>query len=479
MLRRSAARFSPYDVVVVGGGPGGYVAAIKAAQLGLKTACVESRGTLGGTCLNVGCIPSKALLHATHMMHAAQHKGAAWGITGGEKMSMDISKMQAKKTSQVSQLTGGIEFLFKKNKVDYIKGHGKLLSNSKVEATLNKDGAKQVLDAKKIVIATGSEPTPLPFLKFDEKTVVSSTGALSIPEVPKEMLVIGGGVIGLELGSVWARLGSKVTVVEFMDRCCPMLDEEVGKTFIQGLAKNEGMKFMTSTKVTGGEVVGNKCKLTVEPAKGGASQVLEADKLLVSVGRRPFTQNLGLEEVGVSKNERGFIPINDQWQTNVPNVYAIGDVVAKGPMLAHKAEDEGIAVAETLAGKHGHVNYDVIPGVIYTSPEVAWVGKAEHELKAAGIKYKVGKFGFGANSRAKAIDNGEGFVKILTDAKTDKILGAHIINDAAGEIIHETVLGMEYGASAEDIGRTCHAHPTLSEAVKEACMAAYSKPIHS
>lgn len=477
MFRRGATLFNPYDVVVIGGGPGGYVAAIKAAQLGLKTACVESRGSLGGTCLNVGCIPSKALLHATHWHHQAQHDFAKWGLLGGEQVKMDVSKMMVKKEAQVKSLTGGIEFLFKKNKVDYLKGTGKFLSANKIEVA-GLDGKTTTVETKKTVIATGSEPTPLPFLPFDEKVVMSSTGALAIPQVPKHLIVIGGGVIGLELGSVWLRLGAQVTVLEYMDRCSPFLDTEVSDALTKTLAK-QGMKFKTSTKVVSGDVAGGSVKVGIEPAKGGAKETIEGDALLVSVGRRPYTKNLGAENIGLKLNERGFIPIGDHFETNVKDVYAIGDVVAKGPMLAHKAEDEGIAVAEQLAGKAGHVNYDVIPGVIYTSPEVAWVGKAEHELKAAGVQYKVGKFAFSANSRAKAIDNQDGFVKILVDAKTDRILGAHIVNDQAGELIHECVLGMEYGASSEDIGRTCHAHPTLSEAIKEACMAAFAKPIHS
>lgn len=479
MFRRCAARFAPYDVVVIGGGPGGYVAAIKCAQLGLKTACIESRGSLGGCCLNVGCIPSKALLHATHMYHEAHTSFGKWGLMGGDKVTVDVSKLQSKKQTQVNQLTGGIEFLLKKNKVDYIKGHGKIVSNSKVSVKSIDGKKEETVEAKKIVIATGSEPTPLPFLPFDEKVVCSSTGALSLPKVPEHLVVIGGGVIGLEMGSVWARLGAKVTVVEFMDRCSPFLDHEVSDTLIKCLTKNEGMKFRTSTKVVKGEAGNGSARITVQGAKGGPEETIESDALLVSVGRRPFTTGLGLEEVNVKKNERGFIPITDKFETNVPNIYAIGDVVAKGPMLAHKAEDEGIAVAEILAGKAGHVNYDAIPGVIYTAPEVAWVGKAEHELKAAGIEYRVGKFGFPANSRAKAIDSTEGFVKILADKKTDKMLGAHIVNNNAGELIAETVLALEYGASTEDVGRTCHAHPTLSEAIKEACMACFAKPIHS
>jgi len=479
MLRRSVARFNQYDVVVVGGGPGGYVAAIKAAQLGLKTACVEKRGSLGGTCLNVGCIPSKALLHATHLYHDAHTGFAKWGVIGGDKVTMDVTQMQKQKEKSVKGLCMGIEFLFKKNGVDYLVGEGELAGNgTTVNVKLN-DGNKKTVEAKNVVIATGSEPTPLPFLPFDEKIVMSSTGALSIPKVPKHLVVVGGGVIGLEMGSVWARLGAKVTVVEFADQISPFLDTDASKEVVKQLKAKEKMVFKTSTKVTGGKVNGDSVTLTVEPAKGGASENIECDALLVSVGRRPYTVNLGLEKVGVEKDQRGFVKVNDHLQTSVKNVFAIGDVINKGPMLAHKAEDEGIAIAEMLAGKKGHVNYDVIPGVIYTSPEVAWVGKAEQDLKAAGVKYKKGIFSFSANSRAKAVDVQEGFVKVLTDAATDKILGVHIVNAQAGELIAESALAMEYGASSEDVGRTCHAHPTLSEAVKEACMMCYDKPIHS
>lgn len=479
MLRRNALKFKPYDVVVVGGGPGGYVAAIKAAQLGLKTACVEKRGSLGGTCLNVGCIPSKALLHATHLYHDAHTQFSKWGIQGGEKVSMDVTKMHAHKVKAVKGLTGGIEYLLKKNGVDYVKGAGELIGNGSTVSVTANDGKKSTLDTKNVIIATGSEPTSLPFLPFDEKVVMSSTGALDIPKVPKNMVVIGGGVIGLELGSVWARLGSSVTVVEFADVVSPFLDTDASKAVVSSLKSHEKMKFKMSTKVTAGSVSGDKATITLEPAAGGASEKMEADALLVSVGRKPYITGLGLDKVGVKVDKRGFVEVNDHLQTSVKGVYAIGDVINKGPMLAHKAEDEGIAIAEQLAGKAGHVNYDVIPGVIYTTPEIAWVGKNEQELKKEGIKYKKGMFNFSANSRAKAVDVPEGFVKVLTDAATDKILGVIIVNAQAGELIAEACLAMEYGASSEDVGRTCHAHPTLSEAVKEACMACFAKPIHS
>eukprot|EP00331_Platyophrya_macrostoma_P031359 CAMPEP_0176450448 /NCGR_PEP_ID=MMETSP0127-20121128/27157_1 /TAXON_ID=938130 /ORGANISM="Platyophrya macrostoma, Strain WH" /LENGTH=478 /DNA_ID=CAMNT_0017838135 /DNA_START=75 /DNA_END=1511 /DNA_ORIENTATION=- len=478
MFRSSLRALNPYDVVVIGGGPGGYVAAIKAAQLGLKTACVEKRGSLGGTCLNVGCIPSKALLHATHMYHDAHANFAKYGLMGGEGVTMDVGKMQVQKEKAVTGLCNGIEYLFKKNKVTYYKGEGSFVDNGAIQVKAT-DGKTETIQAKKTVVATGSEPTPLPFLPFDEEVVLSSTGALALKQVPKNMIVIGGGVIGLEMGSVWARLGSNVTVVEFADRCSPALDHDVTDALVRALSKNEKMTFKTSTKVLSGKRVGNSVEIEVENVKTGAKETLVADALLVSVGRRPYTAGLGLEKVGVSLNERGFVKIDDHFSTNVANVYAIGDVVNKGPMLAHKAEDEGVAVAEMLAGKAGHVNYDVIPGVIYTMPEVACVGKTEQELKAAGVQMKIGKFPFSANSRAKATAVEDGFVKVITDAKTDKILGVHLVNSCASELIAEATLAMEYGASSEDVGRTCHAHPTLSEAMKEACMACYAKAIHS
>ena len=478
MLRRSVASLAPFDVVVIGGGPGGYVAAIKAAQLGLKTACIEKRDTLGGTCLNVGCIPSKALLHATHLYHDAHKNFAKYGITGGEKVGMDVTAMQKTKDTAVAGLTSGIKFLFNKNKVSHFVGTAAFENANKIIVT-KADGKTEIVETAKTIIATGSEPTPLPFLPFDEKVILSSTGALALPATPKKFVVIGGGVIGLELGSVWARLGSQVTVVEFMDRCSPFLDDDLSKEMVRILKKEEGMSFKTSTKIVSGKVVGNGAEIVVQPAAGGASETIQCDALLVSVGRRPFTAGLGLDKVKVALNERGFVKIDSHFATNVPSIYAIGDVVDKGPMLAHKAEDEGIAVAEILAGKAGHINYDTIPSVIYTTPEVAAVGKTEQEVKKSGVEYKTGTFRFAANSRAAAVGQKDGFVKVITDKKTDKILGVHIMSTQAGELIGEAALAMEYGASSEDVGRTCHAHPTLSEALKEACMMCFDKPIHS
>lgn len=472
---RFYATAAEYDVVVIGGGPGGYVAAIKAAQLGLKTACVEKRGALGGTCLNVGCIPSKALLHASHMYHDAHHTFKKWGINGAENVTMDVAKMLEQKKTAVTGLTKGIEGLFKKNKVDYLKGFGKLVSKNEI-AVADDTGKSVNYGAKNIILATGSEPVPLPFMPFDEKVIVSSTGALDFQNVPKKLIVIGGGVIGLEMGSVWSRLGSEVTVVEFFDRICPFLDGEVSKSFQQTLTK-QGIKFMLSTKVTGGKNTGKGAQLTVEPAAGGAAQTLEADAVLVSIGRKPYTQGLNLDAANIKLDNKGRIVTDSHYRTAQANIYAIGDVIT-GPMLAHKAEDEGIAVAEIIAGKPSHVDYNTIPSVIYTYPEVANVGKTEEELKKDNIKYKVGKFPYLANSRAKTVDETQGFVKILTDAESDRILGAHIIGPNAGEAISELVLAMEYGASSEDVARTCHAHPTLSEAVKEAALAAHFKAIH-
>ncbi|RNF27118.1 putative dihydrolipoamide dehydrogenase [Trypanosoma conorhini] len=476
MFRRCAVKFNPYDVVVIGGGPGGYVAAIKAAQLGMKTACIEKRGSLGGTCLNVGCIPSKALLHATHLYHDAHANFARYGLMGGEGITMDTAKMQQQKEKAVKGLTGGVEYLFKKNKVTYYKGEGCFETAHSIKVN-GLDGSSEVIEAKKTIIATGSEPTQLPFLPFDEKVVLSSTGALALPRVPKSMVVIGGGVIGLELGSVWARLGAQVTVVEFAPRCAPTLDEDVTNALLGVLAKNEKMKFMTSTKVVSGTNNGDSVTIEVE-GKSGKRETLNCEALLVSVGRRPFTAGLGLDKINVATNERGFVKIGEHFETNVADVYAIGDVVDKGPMLAHKAEEEGVACAENFAGKPGHVNYGVIPGVIYTMPEVAFVGKSEDELKQEGVAYKVGRFPFNANSRAKAVATEDGFVKVLVDKTTDRILGVHIVCAAAGELIAEACLALEYGASSEDVGRTCHAHPTMSEAVKEACMACFAKAIN-
>lgn len=453
------------------------MAAIKGAQRGLKTLCVEKRGTLGGTCLNVGCIPSKALLNATHKYHEAKHDFKELGIVVKE-VGIDYGQLMKQKEKAVKGLTGGIEFLFKKNKVDYLKGHGKFASANEVEVDLV-DGGKETIKAKNIIIATGSEPSPLPgnVIPIDEKYVVSSTGALSLEKIPKKLIVIGGGVIGLELGSVYARLGSQVTVVEYMDRICPTMDLELTASFKKTLEK-QGLKFMMKTKVVGGSGGPNGCKVEVEPAEGGAKSTLDSDYILVATGRRAYTGGLQLEKAGLSTDKYGKVETNDHWQTKVSNIYAIGDVI-KGAMLAHKAEEEGIAAVENILGEHGHVNYHTIPGVIYTYPEVASVGFTEEELKAQGTKYNKGIFPFMANSRARTNNDSEGMVKILADKETDKILGIHIIGPNAGEMIAEGVLGMEYGAAAEDIARTCHAHPTLSEAFKEACMATYDKPIHA
>jgi dihydrolipoamide dehydrogenase len=466
-----------YDVVVVGGGPGGYVAAIKAAQLGLKTTCIESRGSLGGTCLNVGCIPSKALLHSSHMYVHAKNDFKAHGITL-DNLAMDVPTMLKQKDAAVKGLTGGIEGLFKKWKVNYVKGFGKLSGPNSVTVDLN-GGGTETIEAKNIILAVGSEVTPLPTAVVDNAggKIVDSTGALQINKVPESMVVIGGGVIGLEMGSVWARLGTKVTVVEFLDSITPTLDKEIAKSF-QKILKKQGFSFKLSTKVTNTVVrEDGKVDVSLEPAAGGETTKLEADVVLVSTGRRPFTKNIGLEELGIGTDRIGRIEVNDHFQTSVSSIYAIGDCI-DGPMLAHKAEEEGIACVENLAGFHGHVNYDVIPGVVYTHPEVASVGLTEEQLKERKIAYNKGVFPFMANSRARAIGDSEGMVKILADKETDRILGIHIIGPNAGEMIAEGVLAMEYGASSEDVARTCHAHPTMSEAFKEACMDAYDKPIH-
>ncbi|KAL7551987.1 hypothetical protein ACHAWF_017292 [Thalassiosira exigua] len=485
-LRTAAARgfsstapsLQQYDVVVVGGGPGGYVAAIKAGQMGLKTACVEMRGTLGGTCLNVGCIPSKALLASSHHYHDAKHHFADHGINVGE-VSMDVGKMLEAKAATVKGLTGGIEHLLKKHKVDYFKGKGTLTGPNGVGVALN-DGGSENLDAKHVILATGSEVTPLPPVPVDNAggKIVDSTGALDISSIPASMAVVGGGVIGLEMGSVWSRLGAKVTVIEFMDRLCPAMDQELTKKF-QTTLKKQGFKFKLKTKVVKSEVAGDGVAITTEPAKGGDQTTENYDVVLVATGRRPYTDGLGLENLGIQTDRLGRIEVDSHFRTAVPSIYAIGDCI-DGPMLAHKAEEEGIAAVETIAGYAGHVNYDAIPGVIYTFPEVASVGKTEEELKEAKVEFNKGTFPFAANSRARAnaTGNSEGFVKILADKSTDKILGVHIMGPNAGEMIAEGVLGMEYGASSEDVARTCHAHPTLSEAFKEACMDAYDKPIH-
>jgi len=466
-----------YDVVVVGGGPGGYVAAIKAGQLGLKTACVEMRGSLGGTCLNVGCIPSKALLASSHHYHDAKTHFADHGIVIDGEISMDVDKMLDSKAKSVAGLTGGIEYLLKKYGVDYYKGKGKVAGPNSVGVELN-DGGSESLDTKNILLATGSEVTPLPPVPVDnaEGKVVDSTGALDISSVPGKMAVIGGGVIGLEMGSVWSRLGADVTVIEFLDRVCPSMDVELTKKF-QTTLKKQGFKFNMKTKVTSSEVTANGVVLTTEPSKGGDSKQETYDIVLVATGRRPYTDGLGLEDLGIQTDKLGRIEVDEHFKTAVPSIYAIGDCI-DGPMLAHKAEEEGIAAVETIAGFAGHVNYNAIPGVIYTYPEVASVGKTEEELKEAGIAYNKGNFPFSANSRARANGSSEGFVKVLAEKETDKIVGCHIIGPNAGEMIAEAVIAIEYGASSEDLARTCHAHPTLSEAFKEACMDTYDKPIH-
>ncbi|MCT6823866.1 dihydrolipoyl dehydrogenase [Bartonella apis] len=465
-----------YDVVVIGAGPGGYVAAIKAAQLGLKTAIVEKRDTLGGTCLNVGCIPSKALLYASEIFAEAQHGFEALGVSVS-KPKLDLAGMMAHKQKTVDGNTSGVAFLMKKNKIDTVYGTARILGAGKVEVAA-KDGSKQTLETKNIIIATGSDVAGIPGMKIDidEKVIVSSTGALSLPKVPHHMVVVGAGVIGSELGSVWSRLGAKVTVVEFLDKVLGPMDGEVSKQF-QKLMEKQGIEYKLGAKVTGVEKTASGAKVTFEPVKGGSAETLEADIVLVATGRRPYTEGLGLKEAGVALDERGRVNIDSHWQTNIAGIYAIGDVV-KGPMLAHKAEDEGVALAEILAGQKGHVNYDVIPSVVYTEPEVASVGKTEEELKAAGIEYRVGKFPFSANGRARAMLKTDGFVKILACAKTDKVLGGHILGFGAGEMIHEIAVLMEFGGSSEDLARTCHAHPTMSEAVKEAALAAFSKPIN-
>jgi len=463
-----------YDLVVIGTGPGGYVCAIRAAQLGLKTAVVEKRKTHGGTCLNVGCIPSKALLHASHLFEEANKHFADLGIQVGET-KLDLPKMMGFKTEGVDGNTKGVEFLLKKNKIDAHQGAGRIVAPGRIEVRAE-DGSTKTIEAKNVVIATGSDVTRLRGVEIDERVVVSSTGALTLEAVPGKLLVIGAGVIGLELGSVWRRLGAEVTVVEYLDRILPGMDGEVGKQF-QRILQKQGMKFRLGAKVTGVENTGSAARVTVEPAAGGAAETLDFDVVLVSIGRVPYTEGLGLEEVGVARDEKGRVIVDAHYATNVPGVYAIGDVIA-GPMLAHKAEDEGVALAETLAGRGGHVNYEVIPSVVYTFPEVASVGKSEEELKAEGVAYNVGKFPFTANGRAKANGQTDGFVKILADAATDRVLGAHIIGPEAGNLIHEVAVAMEFGASSEDIARTCHAHPTLTEAVKEAALAVEKRALH-
>ncbi len=464
----------PYDLIVIGSGPGGYVCAIRAAQLGMKVAVVEKDKTFGGTCLNVGCIPSKALLHASERYEESGHLLGRMGIKLGEP-KLDLAAMMKFKDEGVDGNVKGVAFLFKKNKIETFQGIGRIVAPGKVEVKAG-DGKKQTIEGKAIVIATGSDVARLPGVELDERRIVSSTGALVLDRVPERLLVIGAGVIGLELGSVWRRLGSEVTVVEFLDRILPGVDNEVCRQF-QRMLEKQGLTFRLSSKVTGVEASGNKLKATVEPAAGGKAQTIEADVVLVSIGRVPFTQGLGLEELGVKKDNKGRVVVDAHFATSVPGIYAIGDAIA-GPMLAHKAQDEGVAVAEILAGQAGHVNYDVIPNVVYTYPEIASVGKSEEELREAGIAYKVGKFPFTANGRAKVNLQTEGFVKILADAKTDRVLGVHIVGADAGNMIAEAAVAMEFGAAAEDIARTCHAHPTLPEAVKEAALAVDKRAIH-
>lgn len=462
-----------FDMIVIGTGPGGYVGAIRAAQLGMKVAVVEKRATHGGTCLNVGCIPSKALLHASEMFEEAGHGFADLGIKVTPEL--DLPAMLVHKDETVKSNTSGIEFLFKKNKITAFCGLGKITARGKVSVTAD-DGTVTELDGKAIVIATGSDVATLPGIAIDEKRVVSSTGALELDKVPGKMIVVGAGVIGLELGSVWRRLGAEVTVVEFLDRILPGMDGDVAKNF-QRILKKQGFGFKLGAKVTGIDASGEQLKVSLETVKNGKTDALDADVVLVAIGRRPYTDGLGLEEVGVQLDERGRVVTDGHYATNVAGIYAIGDVIA-GPMLAHKAEDEGIALAEMLAGQAGHVNYDVIPGVVYTMPEVAAVGKTEEELKEAGIAYKIGKFPFTANGRAKAMRSSDGFIKVLACKETDRVLGAHMIGAGVGEMIHEVAVLMEFGGSAEDLARTCHAHPTLSEAVREAALATQDGPIH-
>ncbi|MGR3628683.1 MAG: dihydrolipoyl dehydrogenase [Sulfitobacter sp.] len=460
---------SSYDVIVIGSGPGGYVAAIRCAQLGLKTACVEGRETLGGTCLNVGCIPSKALLHATHMLHEAEHNFEEMGLKA-KAPTVDWKQMLTYKDKTIETNTKGIEFLFKKNKIDWLKGWGSIPEAGKVKV------GDEVHEAKNIIIASGSEPAGLPGVEVDEKTVVTSTGALELGKIPKKMVVIGAGVIGLELGSVYARLGTEITVVEFLDAITPGMDPEVQKTF-QRMLKKQGINFVMGAAVQKTEVAKGKATVSYKLRKDDSEHEIEADTVLVATGRKPVIKGMGLDDLGIKMTERGQIAVNEHWKTSVKGVYAIGDVI-EGPMLAHKAEDEGMAAAEVIAGKHGHVNYGVIPGVIYTHPEVASVGETEATLKEAGREYKVGKFSFMGNARAKAVFAGDGFVKLIADKETDRILGCHIIGPGAGDLIHEVCVAMEFGASAQDLAMTCHAHPTYSEAVREAALACGDGPIH-
>ena len=463
-----------YDLVIIGGGPGGYVAAIRAAQLGMKVACVDARDALGGTCLNVGCIPSKALLHSSERYAEAKHELAAQGIEVGD-VKLDLAKMMARKENVVRDLTKGIEFLFKKNKIDWVQGSGRIVKPGTVEAALG-DGDVRTLATQHIMIATGSESMPLPGVEVDEKRIVSSTGALSLERVPKRMVVIGAGVIGLELGSVWSRLGAKVTFVEYLDRILPEMDREIGVQ-AQRIFKKQGLEFHLSSKVTTVQVKKSGVTLDVEPAAGGEARRIEGDVALVAVGRRAYTAGLGLHELGVRTDERGAIIVDERFQTSVPGIYAIGDCIP-GPMLAHKAEEDGVVCVEMLAGQSGHVDYNLVPGVVYTWPEVAAVGQTEEQLVEAGVVYRVGKFPFLANSRARATGDTDGRVKILADARTDRVLGVHIVGPLAGELIMEAVIAMEFSASAEDIARTIHHHPGTGEAVKEAALAVDGRAIH-
>jgi len=464
---------APYDLVVIGTGPGGYVCAVRAAQLGMKVAVVEKNATLGGTCLNVGCMPSKALLYASEMFEEAAHSFAKMGVSVSAP-KLDLPAMMNFKQEGIDGNVKGVDFLMKKNKIDVLKGAGKILGPGKVEVSAN--GKSQVIETKNIVIATGSDIARLKGIEIDEKRIVSSTGALSLDKVPGRLLIIGAGVIGLELGSVWRRLGSEVLVVEFLDRILPGMDGEIARQFQRTLEK-QGFAFKLDSKVTGVDASSKALLAKIAPAAGGAAEIIEADVVLVCIGRVPYTEGLGLKEAGVELDDRGRVQIDSHFATNVKGIYAIGDVVA-GPMLAHKAEDEGVAVAEILAGQAGHVNYDVIPGVVYTTPEVASVGKTEEELKELGVAYTVGKFPFTANGRSKVYQTTDGFVKVLADAKTDRVLGVHIIGREAGEMIQEAAVLMEFGGSAEDLARTCHAHPTRSEAIKEAALAVGKRAIH-
>jgi dihydrolipoamide dehydrogenase len=463
-----------YDLVVIGAGPGGYVAAIRAAQLGLKTACVEKSTALGGTCLNIGCIPSKVLLHSSERYEEAQERLAEHGIRF-KGLELDLGAMMARKEKVVSGFTKGVEFLLKKNEIDRIAGTASIAAPGEVAVALN-DGTTSALTTRNILIATGSEPTPLAGVEIDEKRIVSSTGALSLESVPDKLIVIGAGVIGLELGSVWSRLGADVTVVEYLDHILPGMDREISRQALR-VFKRQGLEFQLSQKVTGASVAGRGVRLNVEPVAGGEAGELAADVVLLAIGRRPYTEGLGLEELGVTLDERGFIEVDHRFETRVPGIYAIGDCVP-GPMLAHKAGDEGSICAEILAGQSGHIDYDRVPGVVYTWPEIASVGKTEEALKEQGVSYEVGKFPFSANSRGRAIGATDGFVKILADADTDRVLGVHIIGPLAGDLISEAVIAMEFGASAEDIARSCHAHPAMGEALREAALAVAGRALH-